>query len=71
MLVLSRQLGESICIGANITLVVTQIDGDRVQMGTEAPKSIPIFRGELNGKSESRNGARATAPLGKRSVKDS
>jgi carbon storage regulator len=71
MLVLSRKLGESICIGANIAVVIMQIDVGRVKIGIEAPKSIPISRGELNSKCESRNGARTTATLGNHSVKDS
>jgi carbon storage regulator len=47
MLTLSRKVGETIQIGDNIVLVVKRIDGDVVRIGLEAPKTIPIYRGEI------------------------
>ncbi len=47
MLTLSRKVGETIQIGDNIVLIVKRIDGDVVRIGLEAPKSIPIYRGEI------------------------
>lgn len=47
VLVLSRKLGESICLNDNIEVVVTAIQGNRVSLGIAAPKSIGIRRGEL------------------------
>ena len=47
MLVLSRKEGERLVIGDNITLVVSKINGNRVTIGIEAPKSVKIVRGEL------------------------
>lgn len=46
MLVLSRREGESIQIGANITIRVLQIDKGRnqVRIGIDAPKEIGISR---------------------------
>ncbi len=47
MLVLSRQAGERIKIGDNITVVVSRIAGNRVMLGVEAPRDVHIVRGEL------------------------
>lgn len=47
MLVLSRKLNESIIIADNITITVVDIRGDKVRLGIEAPKSIPIRRAEI------------------------
>ncbi len=47
MLVLTRKVGESICIGDDITLVVTKSAGNRVTLGIEAPRDVRIIRGEL------------------------
>ena len=46
MLVLSRKCNESIVIG-DITVTVTDIRGDRVKIGIEAPESVNIRRSEL------------------------
>lgn len=46
MLVLSRKKNESICIGRNVQIVVVEIRGDKVRLGIEAPKEIPIHREE-------------------------
>ena len=47
MLVLSRQRDESIIIGDNIVLTVVDIRGDKVRLGIEAPKEIPVHRQEV------------------------
>ena len=47
MLVLSRKIEESIILGENITVTVLGIDGDRVSIGIDAPRSVKIFRSEL------------------------
>ena len=44
MLVLSRQLNEAIMIGDEIELVIVDIRGDRVRLGINAPKAIPVHR---------------------------
>ncbi|MGD9633153.1 MAG: carbon storage regulator [Pirellulales bacterium] len=47
MLVLSRKIGESICVAEDIVVVVKWIKGDRVSIGIEAPKKLRVLRGEL------------------------
>ena len=47
MLVLSRQTGQSIQIGSDITITVIDVVGDKVKIGIEAPKAIPVHRQEV------------------------
>ena len=47
MLVLSRYRGERIKIGDDITLTVVDIRGDKVRIGIEAPKDVPVHRQEV------------------------
>ncbi len=47
MLVLSRKLGETVCIGTDITLSIVEVKGNRVKIGIEAPRHLGIWRGEL------------------------
>jgi carbon storage regulator len=47
MLVLSRKKNESIVINDDITIVVVEIRGDKVRLGIEAPKEVPVHRQEV------------------------
>ena len=47
MLVLSRKLGEKICIGTDVVVTVIEIDRNKIRLGIEAPKDVEIFRSEL------------------------
>ncbi|MEX2187856.1 MAG: carbon storage regulator CsrA [Pirellulales bacterium] len=47
MLVLSRKKNESIVINNDITIVVVEIRGDKVRLGIEAPKEVPVHRREV------------------------
>jgi carbon storage regulator len=47
MLVLSRKKNESIVIRDDISIVVVEIRGDKVRLGVEAPKEIPVHRREV------------------------
>jgi carbon storage regulator len=48
MLVLSRKKNESIIIDEHIVITVVEIRGDKVRLGIEAPKEIPIHRSEVH-----------------------
>lgn len=47
MLVLSRKKNESIVIDENIVITVVEIRGDKVRLGIQAPKEVPIHRNEV------------------------
>lgn len=49
MLVLRRKTCEKIHIGRDVVLTVLGVEGNRVRLGIEAPKSVPVWRGELAG----------------------
>lgn len=46
MLVLARRIGEKICIGDEIELVVIGVSGASVKLGFSAPRAIVINRAE-------------------------
>ena len=47
MLVLSRKRNESIIIDGNIVVTVVDIRGDKVRLGIEAPREVPVHRSEV------------------------
>ncbi|QDT68467.1 hypothetical protein MalM25_13890 [Planctomycetes bacterium MalM25] len=47
MLVLTRKPQEKIRIGDNITITVIKTKGQGVRLGIEAPRDVPVLRGEL------------------------
>jgi len=47
MLVLSRQLDQSIVIAHDVVVTVLDVRGDKVRLGIEAPAEIPIHRREV------------------------
>ena len=47
MLVLTRKRNESIMIGDDIEIRVLSVSGEKVRMGIEAPRDIPVFRKEV------------------------
>lgn len=47
MLVLSRKKNESIVIDDNIVITIVEIRGDKVRLGIQAPKEVPVHRSEV------------------------
>lgn len=47
MLVLARRVGEEIVIDEEIRVTITEVRGNRVQLGIVAPGSVPVRRTEL------------------------
>ena len=47
MLVLTRKANQSIMIGDGIQVSVLAVMGEKVRIGIEAPRSVPVFRKEV------------------------
>jgi carbon storage regulator len=47
MLRITRRVGERIILGDNVIIEVTEIKGQSVRIGIEAPRSLPIYREEI------------------------
>ncbi len=55
MLTLTRKVGESVCIGDDIKIVVKEIKGKQVRLGIIAPPDVYVCREELYLKIQSAN----------------
>jgi carbon storage regulator len=63
VLVLTRKSNQSIMIGDDIEVSVLSIMGEKVRIGIQAPRDIPVFRREVYLEiQEERGGGNATAP---------
>jgi carbon storage regulator len=47
VLVLTRKSNQSIMIGDNVEVSVLAVMGEKVRIGIEAPRSVPVFRKEV------------------------
>ena len=47
MLVLTRKSNQSIMIGDDIEVSVLSIMGEKVRIGIQAPRDVPVFRREV------------------------
>jgi len=47
MLVFTRAKDQQIVIADNIVVTVVAVRGERIRLGIEAPREVPVFRGEL------------------------
>ena len=47
MLVLTRKSNQSIMIGDDIEVSVLSVMGEKVRIGIQAPRNIPVFRKEV------------------------
>jgi carbon storage regulator len=47
MLVLTRKTNQSIMIGDDIEVSVLAVMGEKVRIGIQAPRSVPVFRKEV------------------------
>lgn len=47
MLVLSRMKNECIVIGDHVVITVVELRGDKIRLGIDAPRDIPVHRQEV------------------------
>ena len=47
MLVLTRKLGEAVCIGQDVEIYVVGVSRGRVKLGFRAPRDVPVQRSEV------------------------
>lgn len=47
MLVLSRKKSESIVINDDVVITVVEVRGDKVRLGIQAPRNVPVHRKEV------------------------
>lgn len=47
MLILTRKVGESLMIGAEVTVTVVAVKGNQVRIGVNAPKDVEVHREEI------------------------
>lgn len=47
MLVLTRKTNQTVLIGDEIEVTVLSVTGDKVRIGIQAPREIPVYREEV------------------------
>jgi len=47
MLILTREIGEAVIIGRDVTIRVLEVRGAYVRLGIEAPRSVTVHRREI------------------------
>jgi carbon storage regulator len=47
LLILTRRIGESLMIGAEVTVTVMAVKGNQVRLGINAPKDVAVHREEI------------------------
>ena len=47
MLILTRRMGETLMIGADVTVTIVGVNGNQVKLGINAPREIEVHREEV------------------------
>ena len=55
LLVLSRRRDQTLVIGDNVEVTVLEIKGGQVRLGINAPRAVPVHRGEIHAKATEEN----------------
>ena len=61
MLVLTRKSNQSIMIGDDVEVSVLSIMGEKVRIGIQAPREVPVHRTEIYVEIQRKDGEDATA----------
>ena len=61
MLILTRREGESVRIGADVTVTVLRVKGSQVRIGVNAPKDVAVQREEISERARTEVGEAAVA----------
>jgi carbon storage regulator len=60
-LLLTRRVGESICIGGEVTVKVMAVNGNQVRIAVDAPKTTPVNRHEVQQRIDRENRMRVAS----------
>lgn len=63
MLILTRKSEQGIVIAGDVTVRVLSVDGERVKLGIDAPRSISVLREELIQQVEGENREAVVRPI--------
>ena len=63
MLILTRKIGETIWINDEIEITISEVKGDQVKIGINAPRTMEILRGELRTEVSNENNQALTTKL--------
>ncbi len=60
VLVLTREVGQTIVIGNNVRVTIVQVRGDQARVGIDAPREVPVHRLEVFEELQAANRAAAS-----------
>ncbi len=64
MLILTRRMGESLCIGEHVVVTVLAVKGTQVRLGITAPREVTVDREEVHERKLAQNRGAASEGTG-------
>jgi carbon storage regulator len=64
VLILTRRVGETLMIGAEVAITVLGVKGNQVRIGVKAPKEVAVHREEIFDRLKHQDGADEPDPAG-------
>lgn len=62
MLILTRRIGETVMVGNDCTVTVRGVNGNRVRVGINAPKTVAVHREETFERTKHEQAGDTSAP---------